>query len=69
MTQSPRNRKCKPALLRGLCGMPLALSFSEGLGITGRDARGVVSLAYPHGSLYLQPFVLEGLILGECDAR
>jgi hypothetical protein len=33
MTQSPRNRKCKPALLRGLCGMPLALSLSEGLGI------------------------------------
>ena len=50
MTQSPRYRKCTPALWRGLCGMPLALRLNEGLGITGRDMRGVASLAYPHGS-------------------
>ena len=34
MTQSPRYRKCTPALWRGLCGMPLALRLNEGLGIT-----------------------------------
>jgi Arc/MetJ family transcription regulator len=32
MTQSPRHRKCTPVLWRGLCGMPLALRLSEGLG-------------------------------------
>ena len=34
MTQSPRYRKCTPALWRGLCGMPLALRLNEGLGAT-----------------------------------
>ena len=33
MTQSPRYRKCIPALWRGLCGMPLALKLNEGLGV------------------------------------
>ena len=61
MTQSPRYRKCTPALWRGLCGMPLALASNEGLGITGRDVRGVASLAYPQVSLYLEPCVLAGL--------
>ena len=36
MTQSPRYRKCIPALLRGLCGMPLALRLNEGLGVFGK---------------------------------
>ena len=35
-------------------GMPLALRLNEGLGITGRDVRGVASLAYPQVSLDLQ---------------
>ena len=33
MSQSPRYRKCTPALWRGLCGMPMALRLSEGLGV------------------------------------
>ena len=36
MTQSPRYRKCTPALWRGLCGMPLALRLNEGLGRSAR---------------------------------
>ena len=31
MMQSPRYRKCTPALWRGLCSMPLALRLSEEL--------------------------------------
>ena len=50
MTQSPRNRKCKPALLRGLCGMPSALSLNEGLGVAARmlarrDCNGACAVA------------------------
>ena len=36
MTQSQRYRKCIPALWRWLCGMPLALRLSEGLGLARR---------------------------------
>ena len=51
MTQSPRYRKCTPALWRGLCGMPLALPLSEGLGITRAATCAVfASLAYPQVS-------------------
>ena len=50
MTPGPAGRKCTAYLLAGPGGMPLGLGLNEGLGITGRDVRGVASLAYPHGS-------------------
>ena len=50
MTRSPGHGKCAVHPWPGLCGMPLALGSNEWLGITGRDVRGVASLAYPHGS-------------------
>ena len=37
MMQSPRYRKCTPALWRGLCIMPLALRLSEELGVFGGE--------------------------------
>ena len=54
MTQSPGHGQCAVHPWPGLCGMPLALASNEGLGITGRDVRGVASLAYPQVSLDLQ---------------
>jgi len=45
VTQSPRYRKCTPALWRGLCGMPLALRLSEVLG--GTEARPPVAWLSP----------------------
>ena len=55
MTPGPDSRKCTAYLLAGPGGMPLGLGLNEGLGITGRDARGVESLAYPQVSRYLEP--------------
>ena len=37
MMQSPRYRKCTPALWRGLCSIPLALRLSEELGVFGGE--------------------------------
>ena len=54
MTTGPTDVKVTTAA-GGPDGMPLALKLNEGLGITGRDARGVASLAYPQVSLCLEP--------------
>jgi hypothetical protein len=61
MTTGPNDGKCgTPA--GGPGGMPAALRLNEGLGITGRDVRGVCESCVPARLACSQPCVLAGLI-------
>jgi hypothetical protein len=57
MTQSPGHGKCAVHPWPGLCGMPLALRLSEGLGVTGSRALAVWFCAVEgHHVRRLDPF-------------
>ena len=66
----PHGGKCASPL----CGpgiLMLGLASNEGLGITGRDVRGVASLAYPQVSRYLSLAYSQGVYLKDrrCAAQ
>ena len=62
MTQSPRYRKCTPALWRGLCGMPLGLGLNEGLDLAARCVLSLyVKEGVAGGLLHRPPFTKAGV--------